>query len=244
MKSGIFTRAALTRHRIQVAAVPLVLGVLLVSGCSASEPGGGASPTPSDSTASPSPYAGGDPSPSDAATSAPAEDETAGASPEPEASPEPSPEPSGAGSWSPAPEGEEGPTAAPDVIVERASADDDVTFDTGVEVSLGELLTTSVEAETPGEISGSAVVVEVVVTNDSTEAVDLSSAIVSLKAGDVLGIGTTAGSPSPFNGSVAPGESVTASYVFMLDPAKDREVTVSVNYAAGEPVAVFTGRTS
>ena len=68
-------------------------------------------------------------------------------------------------------------------------------------------------------------------------------AVVSLTAADgTLGIPTTAGDPVPLAGAIAPGASTTGSYVFMLDPAAGRTVSVTVNYAAAEPVAVFTGK--
>ena len=70
-----------------------------------------------------------------------------------------------------------------------------------------------------------------------------ASTVVSLTAADgTLGIPTTAGDPVPLAGAIAPGASTTGSYVFMLDPAAGRTVSVTVNYAAAEPVAVFTGK--
>ena len=101
-----------------------------------------------------------------------------------------------------------------------------------------------VTAETPGEVDGTAVRVTVQAHNESSEPQSVDSAVVTVLASDDYGIGTTAGDPSPLSGVVAPGDTASGVYVFMLDPAADREVTVSVNYAAGEPVAVFTGKTS
>ena len=87
--------------------------------------------------------------------------------------------------------------------------------------------------------------VSVRVTNQSTAPVNLDAAVVNLSATDgAYGVGTTAGDPRPFAGDIAPGASATGTYVFMLDPAVGRSVTVSVNYGAGEPLAVFTGKTS
>ncbi|WP_051232472.1 hypothetical protein [Acidipropionibacterium thoenii] len=120
-----------------------------------------------------------------------------------------------------------------------------MSFTTDVTVSLVSVQATSVTAATPGEVSGPAVRVTVRVDNRSKKAIDVSSAVVSLAADkDGYGIGTTAGKPSPLQGSVAPGSTTSGSYVFMLNPAKARPVTISVNYAAGEPIAIFTGRTA
>lgn len=126
-----------------------------------------------------------------------------------------------------------------------AELGDAVVFDTGVDVEVTRVETTQVKAETPGEVSGPAVVVTVSARNQGTEPVTVDSAVVTIVASDgELGIGTTAGSPSPLAGLVEPGDTAEGTYVFMLDASDGRELTVSVNYAAGEPVAVFTGKAS
>lgn len=119
-----------------------------------------------------------------------------------------------------------------------------VAFDTGMVIEILAVDAIAVTAETPGEVDGTAVRVTVSARNDSTEAQSVDSAVVTVEAADEYGIGTTAGNPSPLAGELAPGATASGTYVFMLDPASDREITVSVNYAAGEPVAVFTGKTS
>ncbi len=125
-----------------------------------------------------------------------------------------------------------------------AAIDEAVSFDTGMVIEIVAVDAITVTAETPGEVDGPAVRVTVSARNTSSETQPVDSALVTVVAGDELGIGTTAGNPSPLSGDVAPGGAVNGTYIFMLDPAADREITVSVNYAAGEPVAVFTGTTS
>ncbi|UYG17427.1 DUF4352 domain-containing protein [Brachybacterium huguangmaarense] len=138
-----------------------------------------------------------------------------------------------------------GPTAAAPVPTESAALDKPVTFGTGATVSLTKIETITVEAKLPGETAGPAVRVTVSVQNKGDESLDVNSAVVTLSADDGgYGVGTTAGDPHALQGSVEPGSTATGTYVFMLDPAKDREVTISVNYAAGDPIAVFTGRTA
>lgn len=137
-----------------------------------------------------------------------------------------------------------GPSEAAPLPTSEAALDEPVELDTGVRVELVRVETIEVEAETPGEVSGSAVRVTVRATNEGAAAHPLDSAVVTLSSGDEVGIGTTAGSPSPLRGELTPGASSTGVYVFMLAPASDRDVAVSVNYAAGEPVAIFTGTTS
>ncbi|MBO9625099.1 MAG: hypothetical protein J7484_01840 [Microbacterium sp.] len=139
----------------------------------------------------------------------------------------------------------DGPTTAAPLPTQQAPLGETVTFDTGISVAVASLTAVEVEAQTPGEVSGPAVVATVTVTNGSHGAQNLDSAVVMLAAdsGDP-GIGTTAGEPEPFGGSLEPGATATGRYVFMLDPAAGRAVSVSLNYAAGAPVAVFTGKVS
>lgn len=120
-----------------------------------------------------------------------------------------------------------------------------IAFDTGVSVSIDSVTPVEIEAKTPGEVSGSAVVVKVTAVNDSAEVRSVDSAVVRLTADDgEIGIGTSAGDPAPLHGDIAAGKKATGRYVFMLGSAADRAITVSVNYAAGAPVAVFTGKAS
>lgn len=139
----------------------------------------------------------------------------------------------------------EGPTAAPDLPEVQGTLDMPIELPTDVVVSLADISTTTVEAETPGEYAGAAVVVTVHVLNDSTQAQDVGSAVVSLGAdGGEVGVPTWSAPYSPLEGEVAAGETAEGTYVFMLDPANGRSVTVRVNYSAGEPLAVFAGQTS
>ncbi|MGP9538173.1 hypothetical protein ACT3SP_09175 [Brachybacterium sp. AOP43-C2-M15] len=139
----------------------------------------------------------------------------------------------------------EGPTEAPELPEFHGSADEGIILPTDVTVTLSSITTTTLTAETPGETSGPAVVVKVQVSNDSEQAQDVSSAVVSLDSDDdEVGVPTWASPYAPFDGQVAAGETVEGTYVFMLDPASGRSVTVRVNYSAGEPLAVFTGQTT
>ncbi len=154
--------------------------------------------------------------------------------------------PSPTGTWTPpADDAAEGPTAPVSVPTLTAALSEPVDFDTGVTVSLVGVEAVDVTAQTPGENAGPAIRVTVSVENRSDGPIDLSSAVVTLSAdGGAYGVGTTAGDPRPFQGDIAPEATAEGIYVFMLDPAQDRQVDITVNYAAGEPVAVFTGRTA
>lgn len=178
---------------------------------------------------------------STAACTAGQSDDTAGA----QASPTPTMVMPPGVTATPTPGAADGPQTAPELPTKEAALDETVSFDTGIDVAITGIESIDVEAETPGEVSGPAIRVTVKAENTTDTAQSLESAVVALAADDgEPGIGTTAGSPQPFKGSIKPGASASGTYVFMLDPASDRMVSVSVNYAAGEPVAIFTGKVS
>ena len=134
------------------------------------------------------------------------------------------------------------PSPAPTVAVAAGQA---ARVDAGVTVRITGLHSTTVSAETPGEISGPAVVVGVDVVNSGTAAASVDSAVVDLIAADgSWGVGTTAGGGRPFHGTVPPGATRSASYVFMLADPRGRAVSVTVSHAAGSPVARFEGTVS
>lgn len=148
--------------------------------------------------------------------------------------------------WSPpADPTAQGATSAPHLPEEGGALDQPLTLSTGMVVSVDSLTTTTITPETPGEYAGSAVIVALSVRNTSEAIQTLDSAVVTLVADDgEVGVATTAGRNRPLAGMVAVGETVEGSYVFMLDPAEGRSVVVSVNYAAGEPIAHFEGKVS
>jgi hypothetical protein len=139
----------------------------------------------------------------------------------------------------------EGPTEAPALPEESAALDAPVTLSTDMVVAIDKISTTTITPETPGEYAGTAVIVTVSVVNDSDQAQSIDSAVISLVTDDGdVGVATTAGPNAPLQGEVAAGATAEGTYVFMLDPAQGRSVKISVNYAAGEPVASFAGQIS
>lgn len=149
-------------------------------------------------------------------------------------------------SWTPpADPTAKGPTNAPALPEESGPLDEPIVLATGMAVTVGPITATTIKPQTPGEVAGSAVIVTVSLKNTSDAAQNADSAVVMLEAADGgVGIATTAGPNKALRGDIEPGARIEGSYVFMLDPAKGREVTVSVNYAAGEPLALFTGTVS
>ncbi|WP_232225430.1 hypothetical protein [Leucobacter salsicius] len=163
-------------------------------------------------------------------------DSSGGGSSTPASQPAPPVKPESAGSV--------GPVEQPELPAVDGELDETIKLSTGFTVALDSISATTVKAETPGDVAGPAVEVVVQVTNVSKEPQRVDSAVVTLETdeGD-LGIPTIAGGASALKGELAPQESTKGHYLFMLDPAEGRDISISVNYAAGEPVAKFTGRT-
>ncbi|QNA91717.1 MULTISPECIES: DUF4352 domain-containing protein [unclassified Microbacterium] len=170
----------------------------------------------------------------------------AGCTAAPDAAKTPAPEGTSTTDWTPPADTDAaGPTEAPTLTEESGALDAPVSLSTDMVVKVDKISTTTIKPETPGEYAGSAVVVTVSVTNDSKKAQSIDSAVVNLTTDDGdVGVATTAGPNEPLSGEVAAGAEATGTYVFMLDPIKGRSVKISVNYAAGEPVATFAGTLS
>ncbi|MTD12743.1 DUF4352 domain-containing protein [Nakamurella sp. YIM 132087] len=115
-------------------------------------------------------------------------------------------------------------------------------YGNGVTVLLDKITAVETAAELPGEVAGPGVRIDVSITNDSDAAIDLGNVVVDLQDKDG-GPATfmTADPSAPFSGSLPPGETASAVYVFTI-PATDRSgVTVTVRYSIDAPVVVFTG---
>lgn len=185
-------------------------------------------------SASPAPTADHSPSSASTQSAMPSEQGPSSASLSPTEPVDLSPEP---------PQESLGPTGPAPLPTTRADIDDQVDLTTGMTVSLDAIELVEVTAETPGDTAGPAIAVTVTVMNSSDTIQSVESAVVTLTTaeGD-LGIPTIAGGADPLSGEVEAGSTAQGRYVFMLDPAAGRDITVSVNYAAGEPVAEFVGR--
>jgi len=98
-----------------------------------------------------------------------------------------------------------------------------------------------------GERSGPSLLVTVEITNSSAATIDLDYIVVNLYGGPDDAPGQLLlGDPhsAPMSGKLAPKASRSGTYVLRLpDPTPD-EVTVTVNYGAETPTAVFTGKVS
>lgn len=118
--------------------------------------------------------------------------------------------------------------------------DESAEVGSGVAAQIVDIEPLEVTAETPGEISGAAVAVTVSISNGSSEAIDVSSAMVSLlAAGGELGQPTTSDPYRPFGGLIDAGAAAEAVYVFLLPEDAQSAFDVSVQYRAGTTIARF-----
>lgn len=124
----------------------------------------------------------------------------------------------------------------------EAGIDEPADLPDGIRISVASAREIEVTAETPGEVAGPAVAVTLTVDNPTQKARDLSTAMVSLTgSGGTLGQPTTSDPYAPFAGVVPPGGSATGTYVFLL-PIEERDaLSITVEYLAGAPIALFAG---
>lgn len=113
----------------------------------------------------------------------------------------------------------------------------------GVTVSLSPFEAVDGEAKVPGEIAGPSIRFTVTIDNRSKETADLTQAVVSAAYGDdqTPALPLTEPGSKPFPASVGAGEKATGTFVFTVPKDQRGVVTVTVDYLAGVPAAVFTG---
>ena len=129
------------------------------------------------------------------------------------------------------------------VVLDPIPLDDTGDFGTGLSVQLVDIEAIEGEARTQGEIAGPALRVHVEVTNDSDEPISLERTQVEVTYGDDRspGILLTGSGTTPFAESVAPGDSSTGIFVFVV-PVDQRDVVqVAVTQTTGTPIILFEG---
>lgn len=112
-----------------------------------------------------------------------------------------------------------------------------------VAVSLSRIEAVQGVAFAPGEIAGPALRVTVRLSNDASTLLDLGLVTVNAYIGkDRVPAGTvTKPGGRPFEGELAAGRSADGVYLFVVPVAQRGDVTVTVDYRAGVPTAVFRG---
>ncbi|WP_186759072.1 hypothetical protein [Arthrobacter alpinus] len=99
------------------------------------------------------------------------------------------------------------------------------------------------EAKGPGEIAGPAVRFVVTFDNGSSEPMSLGNVVINVDSGadKIPAIPLSGSDTSVFPETVNPGQSATATYVFLMPESQRDQVRVFLTYSASSPIAVFEG---
>lgn len=224
-------------HRRPAVLAGSVVAVLVVAGVAwglAARGGDASAGAPPGTTTSPSATAATSPAapaPTDAGPPAePAATGPAGA-PAPDA-------PSTEGTAADAPPTTYVPVTEPAVALDAPAA-----FATGVTARLTAVESVQGEARGPGEVAGPAVRVAVELTNATGAPVGLDATVVNVYAGAELVPGEPLSGPgvSPLTGTLAPGATTTARYVFAVRPELRGRLQVTVSYDPAVTTVLFEG---
>lgn len=94
----------------------------------------------------------------------------------------------------------------------------------------------------PGEVGGSAVALNVKVTNHGSKSLNLETTTITLLGSDGSpGLLTTGGDANPLTGMLSSGDSAEGTYVFTIAAKLRKPVTVQVQYGSGRTVLQFSG---
>lgn len=120
--------------------------------------------------------------------------------------------------------------------------EEEVDFGTGVTASIVDVEAVEVEARLPGERSGPGVIVTIEVDNGSADAISLDFVTVDLIQRDgASAIPVGLATPSGLEGDLEPGATSTGRYQFFIPVDQRVSATITVNYAADVPTALFSG---
>lgn len=114
---------------------------------------------------------------------------------------------------------------------------------TGVSLEITKLESVEGTAQSPGDVAGPSVRVTLKLTNNTSAALDLSTAVTNVYYGadDTPGQQLPGPDGSPLPTSVAAGKSVTAVLIFSVPKAERADVSITFDYSVGVPVVLFEG---
>ncbi|MFB4354655.1 hypothetical protein RAC69_15980 [Microbacterium sp. LS_15] len=137
------------------------------------------------------------------------------------------------------------PSATSETMPELApvSPDDPADNGEGLTARIVKMAAVEGEAVQAGEIGGPAVQFTLELTNDTDAAVDLGFIAVNAYIGDdrTPAGGLVRPGGAPFEGTLEPGKTAQGVYVYTIPEAQRGDVTITVDYRAGQPAFVFRG---
>lgn len=127
--------------------------------------------------------------------------------------------------------------------LEAVEPDQTAVGEDGLMVALTSIEPVQGVAVQPGEVSGPAIRVTITITNRSDAPIDTGLIAVSAYSGEDRTPAGTVIKPGalPFEGTIAPGESTYAIYVFVIPLADRADVTITLDYLNDLAVVVFRG---
>jgi hypothetical protein len=133
---------------------------------------------------------------------------------------------------------DEPPAALPEVPLDAPAA-----VGNGIVATVASIESFEGTADGPGNIAGPALRITVRIENGTAEDVSLDGVAVNLYTGDDRAPASPLEDPSraPFTGTVEPGATAEAVYVFSVATDTRDVVTLEVGYQAGAPLLLFTG---
>ena len=127
-------------------------------------------------------------------------------------------------------------------LADAVDLGDRVDVGNGLIVSVVRVREGQANAQAPGEIGGSALIVTVAVSNQTANQIDLNSSFVNLEDADGnLAIPVVDDKADPLAGVLAPSESAEGKYVFRTPINARESVDVYVSPTSSAPVAHFVG---
>jgi hypothetical protein len=135
------------------------------------------------------------------------------------------------------------PTPVPPATPSPVPLDEPAAIQPGLVAAIEQIEAVEGEARGPGEVAGPAIRFRVTFVNSTSDAVDLSSTVITVDYGDARTPALQLFEPgaSPLPGSVAAGATANGVFVFTI-PADQRSlVHITVDYSVGVPPLEFTG---
>lgn len=116
-------------------------------------------------------------------------------------------------------------------------------FGGNVSAHISRVQAITAKAQGPGEITGPAVALTIVLRNGTRKPIGLDSTNVTLTyaAARTPGIQMLGPPSAPFHGAVAPGKDADAVYVFTVPKADRARVDIQLSYSPDAPVVQFSG---
>jgi len=130
------------------------------------------------------------------------------------------------------------PVTEPPVAIDKPAD-----FGTGVTARIEKFEAVQGVGQGPGEVSGPALSVTIVLVNDTSAAVSLDTMVVELYSGPdaAPGLPLSGSGAALFSGMLGAGESTTGVYVFGVPADQRDQVQITVSYTPGAPTVLFEG---